>query len=39
MCQKFFYIYGNVVVDTVYRNKGVLTMDAVEDIKLDDGET
>ena len=38
-CQKFFYTYGNLVVETVYRNNGVLKYEAIEDIKLDENET
>ena len=37
--QKFFYIYGNPVVDSVSANKGVLKMENIEDIKTSENET
>ena len=39
ICEKFFYVYGNPVVASVEQNNGVLKMENIEDIKLDDDET
>ena len=39
ICSKFFYYYGNRVVYSVGKNNGVLKLENVEDIKVDEDET
>ena len=39
ICEKFFYVYGNVVVNSVKANKGTLKRENIEDIKVDEDET
>ena len=36
---KFFYLYGNIVVNAVNRSKGELKYENLEDLKTDDEET
>ena len=38
-CNRFLYIYGSKVIDSVYKNKGLLKRECIEDIKENDEET
>ena len=38
-CNRFLYIYGSKVIDSVYQNKGLLKREFIEDIKENDEET